>query len=243
MIRRTAATLACTLPFLGSCSPETVAQLEDEVIATSAAPPDGARPVSDYKDERKRAALLGLAYESGRAVLVPEEARRLVAGPDAAASAREARLAEELTRENRILEAVAARTRAVLLAPEDARRYLELGDTLLLPKGWDDKAEAAYRTSLDLDPSDPDAHARLGNVLWRAGERDAAIAALSEAVRLEPGHGAAHKLLAKIHFLLREDAGAWREIHLAERAGEAIPPQMRAQLASRSPEPERRTDR
>src|SRR5262249_45014531 len=45
----------------------------------------------------------------------------------------------------------------------------------------------ACREAIRLNPADHEAHANLGRALLQAGEPDAAIAALREALRLEPG--------------------------------------------------------
>lgn len=191
-----------------------------------------ARPVSDYEDEREARALRGLRYDSGRVEIVPEEARVLVAGPDASAAEAALAAARAHVARNERLDAVAACTRAVLLAPDDASAYEGLGDALVLQR-WYPRAVAAFRSGLDLAPQRASLHYRLGETLWRLGERAPARAELQESVRLDPDLAEAHVRLASVLYYEGEPAAAWDALRRAEALGAGVPPQLRVLLAER----------
>lgn len=65
-----------------------------------------------------------------------------------------------------------------------------------------DEAQACYRTALELNPTDADAHANLGGVLRRLGKLPEALAHLSRAVQLDSGlYRACHNLAQVQHDL------------------------------------------
>jgi non-specific serine/threonine protein kinase len=64
-----------------------------------------------------------------------------------------------------------------------------------------DKAIELGRRALALDPELSDAHAWLGSALLNLGRVDDAIAAIREAVRLEPDNGQAHQALARCYWV------------------------------------------
>ncbi len=57
---------------------------------------------------------------------------------------------------------------------------------------------------------------------WRRtqGRREEALGLLLEAVRLDPGFGAAHAALAEMYAVAGDYAAAWRHARQAERAGQ-----------------------
>ncbi len=202
-----------------------------------AAPPT---PDASWKSERKRLAMLGLEYqigeEEGRVVPAADEAREVLAGLGPADLDR--LIAEGLAAraENRALDAIALTTRAVLLAPEDAERYLELGESL---DGFllEEQALAAYRTGLELSPKHVELTLRVGDAAWRRGSFDKAVSLFHRATELDPDSGEAWSQLARAHFFAGRDDACWRAMHRAEALGESVPPQLRAQLSARTPEP------
>ena len=70
----------------------------------------------------------------------------------------------------------------------------ELRAQLLLDDGDDDGAEGELRATLFLDPTRPVAHATLGALLARRGERSRAAAAAAEVRRLLAGRAAGESL-------------------------------------------------
>lgn len=198
-----------------------------------AAPPLG--PRNTYRAELLRAAMRGLRYDRGRAEVVPEEAARLAGRPDPAASATAAAEGRALLALNDLIGAIAAHTRAVLLAPESAARYLELGNALLAQRRAEE-ALAAYRTGIDLEPSHaPLRRAAAVPLIW-LGLRAAAVDELREAARLDPADGEALGLMAIQLFYLEDLPAAWQAARRAEALGHELPPQFRALLARRHPE-------
>ncbi len=201
----------------------------------------GARPVSqdpDWKDERKRRALLGLSYESGRATPVPDELREVLAGLDAADLPRLIPEGRAALAGNRALDAIALFTRAALLTPEDPERYVDLGQSLHAFK-LARQASAAYRTGLELAPDHAELNFRVGDAAWRGGDFEEAVALFERAVRLDPEHSRAWGRLVRAHCFAERDDAAWRAVHRAEELGEPIPPQLRDRLAARTPQPVR----
>lgn len=215
----------------------TAVSVDDVATRTRPASDDGLRPVTRYKDERKRLALRGLDYASGR-VVPTAEAAELVSGVDARLAEQELARGRGMTARNETLDSVAAHTRAVLLAPDEARMYEGLGLALYTNRLYR-QAEAAFRTGLDLEPSSASLHYWMGDVSWRLDERERAVAELEEALRLDPRHGAAYVRLASLRYYLGDDAGAWRALHAAEDLGAPLPSALRGHLAQRMPEPPR----
>ncbi len=206
-----------------------------EPIESATSP--GAEPVSEFKERRKREAVSGLAFEGGRAMIVAEEAKSRVAGPDRAAA--DLAYAEGLAHResNETLAAIRAHSDAVLLAPDVAQMYEGLGDALIRQGGWEPRAAAAYRTGLDLEPASVSLSARYADAIWRTGDIDGAVAAWKRLAELDPDRAEAYQRLAGVAFLKGEDALAWEYVHAAESRGGSVPPQMRETLTVRSPEP------
>lgn len=224
-----------------ACSKAPEAVAESGSAAEVAREGVGAQPSSqdpDWRDERKHRALLGLSYESGRAVPVAEELREVLAGLDAADLPRLITEGREALGENRTLAAIALFTRAALLTPEDPERYVELGRSLHAST-LEHHASAAYRTGLELAPDHAELTFRVGDAAWRRGEFAEALALFGRAVRLDPDHSRAWGRLARAHFFAERDDAAWHAVHRAEELGEPIPPQLRDRLTARTPEPVR----
>ena len=224
-----------------ACSKAPEAVIESVPAAEVASEEGGAMPIfhsPGWKDERKRRAMLGLSYESGRAVPVPDEVRDVLAGLGAADLPRLIAEGHAALAENRVLDAIAVFTRATLLTPEDPERYVELGRSLHVFR-LEHHASAAYRTGLELAPDHSELTFLVGDAAWRDGELEEAVALFERAVRLDPEHSRAWGRLARAHFFAERDDGAWRAVHRAEELGEPIPPQLRDRLAGRTPEPVR----
>ncbi len=83
-------------------------------------------------------------------------------------------------------------------APEHAGAMRILG-VALLAMGQAGRAIPVLRRTAANDPHNPQVHFLLGEALSQAGEMAAALASLQQAVRLSPGHGAAHHALAGIY--------------------------------------------
>jgi serine/threonine protein kinase/tetratricopeptide (TPR) repeat protein len=80
--------------------------------------------------------------------------------------------------------------------------FLSLGDLV-------DRAEEIERRAIALDPNFSDAHMWLGSVLLQKGRTDDAIAAISEAIRLDAENGQAYQALARARWVGKGDfAGA-----------------------------------
>lgn len=208
----------------------------------------GLEPVETFKQKSKRLAMLGLDYSTGKLVVVPEEARQAMAMLAVDPKGREREVAQELMAHGferqeagASIDAVADFTRALLLAPDWTDTYVALAQALTLSK-MTDKALVVFASAVEVDPSSAELWYHLGDYQWRAGLQEEARASLAECLARDLEHAGAHKKLASIHFLTHEDAEAWSEIFAAEAAGESVPPQLRAQLAQRSPEPARTHD-
>ena len=61
-----------------------------------------------------------------------------------------------------------------------------------------DRAEAAYRAALEMDPAYAPAHAGLGNVLRERGHLDDALAHCRRAVELAPEYAIGHADLGRV---------------------------------------------
>ena len=235
---RTSLVLLTAVPVLAlGCSESPDVVQASAPAAPEAAPENGGlEPVTNWKSERKRIAMLGLAYDSGRAVPVPEEADEVLAGLDAGDVGRfvaEGRAALEV---NDALAAIPAFTRAALLDPGPAERWLDLGKALRAFK-LESQSRAAWETGLEANPDDVELLFHVADMDARLGDTERAIELFERAVELDPGHGGAWGRLARIHYYANDDGAAWTAFHRAEDNGEPMPPQMRDLLASRTPEP------
>ena len=209
-------------------------QASDPVVVDTG----GVEPVSNWKSERKRIAMLGLNYDSGMAVPVPSEVEEVLSGLSTDDLPRLQAEGREQMAGNRALEAIATYTRVVLLTEGVAEHYLDLGYSLLAFK-LDDQGEAAYRTGLDLDPDNAELVYHVGDWDWRRGNFDEAVTRWERVLELDTEHGATWGRLARAHFYAERDMQAWDAFHRAEDLGEEMPPQMRDLLAARTPEPVR----
>lgn len=204
-------------------------------------PAAGAEPVvldrsQDYKAEQLRLAMRGITYEDGVLAIDPEVAPSIVSLPDPEASSAALAEGHRLIEQNRRDEAVAAMTRAVLLAPESAPAYEGLGDALTVRRKIVEAA-AAFRAGLERDPQSASLHFKLGDSLVRLDQREQALAELQRALDLEPAHAQARERLALQLYYTGRPAEAWGQVHAAEALGQAVPPQFRALLARAYPEP------
>jgi len=199
-------------------------------------PGTGARPVVlGYKDERQRQALLGLIYTADRVTVDPVNAALRVDATDGG-QAREAfdRGLAQVQR-NATLAGLAAHTRAVLLSPGEALMYEGLGDALRMAR-LEPRAEAAYRTGLDLEPS-ATLHVKLAEMLWMRAARGPAIEEALHAIAADSANERAITNLARWYYFTGSYSLAWEYVHRAEALGAPLPSQFRPLLAGRMPEP------
>lgn len=100
-----------------------------------------------------------------------------------------------------------------------------------------DEAISELEAAISLAPDLAEAHCDLGVVLGRRGDNERAILECREAIRLEPGFAQAHMNLALGLSFARDYAGAWREVHLAQKYGGTPAPRFLEYLATKMPEP------
>ncbi|BAZ33041.1 TPR repeat-containing protein [Cylindrospermum sp. NIES-4074] len=121
------------------------------------------------------------------------------------------KLANILSSQGKISEAITAYRQALQLSPESPV-YEEFGD-FLAEKGRIQEAIAAYRQALQLNPKNPTIHVSLANHLLGIGDTEAALAAYRQAVAIEP-NTSHYNFLAEALFKLgkREEAiAAYRQ--------------------------------
>jgi len=204
-------------------------------VEPSAERQSNASPPNEYRRRLTQEALRGLTYDSGRVEIDEAAAAELVAGLDVSEAEAEHNRAVEALAQNRVLEAISANTRAVLLAPAEPRYYEELGYALLA-KRMSDKAAAAFRSALDRDAGAIRARLGLGFALQRLGDLDGSIETLEQVVAQTPDDTHARSRLAISYYYAERDVDAWRHVHAVEARGAQVPPQFRALLAARTPE-------
>jgi tetratricopeptide (TPR) repeat protein len=113
-----------------------------------------------------------------------------------------------------IERAIAAFEHATRHDPEYALAWASLGSAYNLKGAFlslRDLVEQAIdleRRALAIDPELAEAHMYLGSALLNLGRTDEAIAAITEAIRLEPDNGQAHQSLARAHWVGRGDFAA-----------------------------------
>ena len=196
-----------------------------------------ARPlIADYREARYRNAVRGLTYQSGF-VEVGADAADVLAeghageGVDVLLERGEGQLGE-----NRVVEALATYTLAVLVDPAAPSAYEGLGRAVVA-KGKAENAIASFRTALRIDPSLSEARYRLGAAYSMRGRLQEAVDAWQELVDLDPNHAKAHERLAIALYYLHDYEGAWRHVHAAEALDYKVPPQFRPLLQAQMPEP------
>lgn len=96
---------------------------------------------------------------------------------------------------DRPLPALAAAADAVVRVPGSAQAWAQLAAALYRNSDFQ-RAEAAARRALELHPGDPDALVALARCLEIQGASEASLRQLEEAVRVDPFHPAAPRLLA-----------------------------------------------
>ncbi len=97
-------------------------------------------------------------------------------------------LAAHLLSENKNLEeALALAEEAVALGRDEIRHLYTLGE-VCLALGNEEESVEAYRTVLDLDPEDPNAHLEIGLYHERHGDMEKAEEHLIEALKRDPGN-------------------------------------------------------
>jgi serine/threonine protein kinase/Tfp pilus assembly protein PilF len=126
-----------------------------------------------------------------------------------------------------IERAIAAFEQATRHDPEYALAWAALGGAYSLKGSFlslpelTERAIEIERRALALDPRLADAHTWLGSALLALGRIDEAIAAMREAIRLEPDNGQAHQGLARAYWVGKGDFEA--AIPVFERAIELNP--------------------
>ena len=159
-------------------------------------PTDG----KSFKAQRMANAIRGLAYDTGRVVVDPNNSDPLPEA-EAFATADEAyrRGLHYLFEKNDRVAAIGALTRSVIMAPDNPEHLSVLGQALLR-KGKRDEAVAAFRTALDLVPDHFETSRQLAFAMQMGGDYAAARDAWLRVLELDPGHGEAHGRLAVLHY-------------------------------------------
>jgi tetratricopeptide (TPR) repeat protein len=103
--------------------------------------------------------------------------------------------------------------RALALEPDIAYHHRPLGAPQ--PFAGMDHVEGVIRAALDLDPSHSRAHASLGNILSRRGNRSAAISAYALAAMLDWDYADAHVALAEFYDAADKSDLAAQHLHAA----------------------------
>lgn len=203
--------------------------------ARSAEP--GLSPIENYKQQQVADALRGLNYDTGL-VEIDERVAHEIAPPGTVEEATaESNRGAALLASNRILDAIKAFTRAVIIAPDEPRFYVDLGRGLV-KKGLTDEAEAAYRTAIEIAPDSVEARFLLGQVFQLTGRLNAAIDAWYEVLDISPDHADAHHQLAIGQYYANDYAAAWDHVHRAESLGRPLPSQFRPLLEAKMSEPQ-----
>ncbi|MBI5365894.1 MAG: DUF3857 domain-containing protein [Planctomycetes bacterium] len=108
----------------------------------------------------------------------------------------------------RVDEAIAGIEAGLRREPDDARRLGALIDLRAERAEWD-AAKALSERRIALAPGDPQLHAEHGNLLFRAGKRDEAVAAYTESLRLDPSQYNLRRQLAALRGAEDDVEGAY----------------------------------
>ncbi len=137
-------------------------------------------------------------------------------------------LAADCIRGGAHARAVKACTQVLQAAPTHAGALRMLG-VAHLAMGQAGLAVAALREAVANDGQNPQVHFLLGEALSQTGDMAAALASLRQAVRLQPGHGAAHHALAGIY---RRNVGEMKKAADHLRQAMAAEPEVTAHHSS-----------
>lgn len=184
-----------------------------------------ANPIENYKDQRMREAMRGLTYADGR-VTLSSEAGQISGRGTHAKAAEQAALGRQVLETNDFPAAIAALTKAVIIAPERAESYLDLSRALLA-KGRDREAEAAIRTAIELAPGNIDGHVALARLIDRSGKSAEAIAAWKDVLVLDETYAEAHGRISIASYYLGDKGAARLHIRECERLGGQVPTQFK----------------
>lgn len=204
---------------LGGCG---TASIPSETQSVGGA---AANPIENYKDQRMREAMRGLTYADGR-VTLSSEAGQISGRGTLAEAAEQAVLGRQILDTNDFPAAIAALTKAVIIAPQRAESYLDLSQALLA-KGRDQEAEAAIRTSIDLAPSNIDAHVALARLVDRSGKSAEAIAAWKDVLVLDETFAEAHGRISIASYYQGDKVAARLHLRECERLGGQVPSQFK----------------
>jgi tetratricopeptide (TPR) repeat protein len=221
--------LLALLPLLGTaCAPHATAPPEAAVA------PSPADPRAAYQKAEWARATAGLEYDESSGLA---EVRR-ASGANAAAALAHRMEADELFRQNRVVDAIEKYVLAVR-HDRDIRdmvpAWIGIG-TVLRRKGELEHAIAAFRTALDRDENDLDARYELATTLWAATRQAEAIASMNELLALDEDHPRAHERLAVWSYYVGDDTAAWSHLERARELGEAVPAQLVPLLEQRAAE-------
>jgi Flp pilus assembly protein TadD len=179
-----------------------------------------------------RDAMRGLSYDRGMVTLTAE-AGQIAQRGTLEEAARLAAEAEKVFETNDFPAAIAAYTKAVIVAPQRSETYLGLGRALL-PKGRTVEAEAAFRTALGLNPKSLETKIEIARLVDSRGESDATIAAWKNVLSQNSNVAEAHGRLAIATYYKGDAVGAWRHISACERLGGSVPAQFKDLVRSES---------
>lgn len=105
------------------------------------------------------------------------------------------------------------------LEPTEATNYFRIA-LLFETRQQDDVAAGYFRKTIELDPSHADAHARLGELLYRNSSTIESKAELEAAVKLQPGNHRAWFFLGRLLRGSRDYVGALGALEKAQRSPE-----------------------
>lgn len=190
---------------------------------------DDLSPVENYKQKVVVEALRGLLYKDGRVVLDLDRARDVESVDADAAADRLARGYDLLERHNQVLLALKEMTDAVIARPNDPDMYVGLG-CALDRKGKVAKAEAAYRTALDLDTDHGDALRSLAALVYGEGRRVEAIEIWNSVLAKDPNDATVLLRLSLAQYYAGQIELAVDYLERADRGNADVPPQYRLLL-------------
>lgn len=196
----------------------------------------GAGPPGERDASALASAMRGLRYDGE---IITEDvvlAREIVPTPIIEQAQMERAEGQALLDQRRTIDAVAAFTRAVLNDLEDAASYDGLGRALHRA-GRAREACVAFRSNLAREPNSISVGEALVLSAQSSDDLEEAATQCAELLARVPEHPFARGRRAVLLYYLEDYAGAWIEVHAAETAGQAVPPQLRPLLAERMEEP------
>ena len=182
---------------------------------------------NSYRGELTKQALRGLKYDSGRVTIDQPLVNELTVGLRADQAQSMGEDGKRALQSGDAIKSLELLTKAVILNANSAELLESLGTTLLAKKKLN-FAEAAFRSSLDINPNSATVHHKLGLTLSGTPSRfEEAIEHYQTSTELDPENGHAYSRIAILNYYQGRPEQSQQFVALAEANGYLVPGQFK----------------